>query len=158
MNLESDPMKASFWTKSILIASLYSVLTIIFAPISFGFVQIRISEALTPLPFVIGLSGVYGLFLGCIVSNLFSPFGLADVVIGSVATLIAGWISFKSKRLIFACLSPVLVNSILIGLLLNYYGTPLTISIISVGTGEAISCFLLGYPLTKIVERRLQSF
>jgi len=150
-------MNISEWSKTILIASLYSTLTIIIAPFSFGLIQVRISEALTPLPFLIGPAGVYGLFLGCFIANLFSPYGLADLFIGSLSTLLAAWISYKSNRLIIACLSPVLVNSIFIGLLLHYYGAPLEFAIISVGIGETIACILIGYPLTKELEKRLSS-
>lgn len=145
------------WSKTVLIASLYSTLTIIIAPFSFGIIQVRISEALTPLPFLMGPSSVYGLFLGCIIANLFSPFGLADLFIGSLSTLLAAWISYKSSRLIFACLSPVLINSVFIGLLLHYYGAPLELAIISVGIGETIACILIGYPLIKTLETRLPS-
>lgn len=143
------------WTKTVIIASLYSMLTIIFAPFSFGTFQVRISEALTPLPFLMGPSSVYGLFLGCIIANFLSPYGLADLFIGSLSTLLAAWISYKSSRLIFACLSPVLINSVFIGLLLHYYGVPLRLAIISVGIGETIACLVIGYPLVKILEKRL---
>ena len=42
--------KVTFLTQAAVIAAIYVVLTIIFAPISFGEVQVRISEALTILP------------------------------------------------------------------------------------------------------------
>ena len=40
----------SFMTQAAMIAAIYVVLTYIFAPFSFGEVQVRISEALTILP------------------------------------------------------------------------------------------------------------
>ena len=43
--------KVTFLTQAAVIAAIYVVLTIIFAPFSFGEVQVRISEALTVLPF-----------------------------------------------------------------------------------------------------------
>ena len=43
--------KVLFLVQAAAIAAVYIVLTMIFAPISFGEVQIRISEALTVLPF-----------------------------------------------------------------------------------------------------------
>ena len=46
--------KVTFLTQAAVIAAIYVVLTIIFAPFSFGEVQVRISEALTVLPFFTG--------------------------------------------------------------------------------------------------------
>ena len=40
----------SFMTQAAMIAAIYVVLTYVFAPFSFGEVQVRISEALTILP------------------------------------------------------------------------------------------------------------
>ena len=70
-------MRTGFWqrisTKELawggLIAALYAILTVVFAPISFGSVQFRVSEALTLLP-VISTSGIPGLFIGCLLSSL----------------------------------------------------------------------------------------
>ena len=39
-------------TRGAVIGALYTVLTLILAPISFGAVQFRVSEALTVLPFI----------------------------------------------------------------------------------------------------------
>ncbi|MHA1279835.1 MAG: QueT transporter family protein [Candidatus Helarchaeota archaeon] len=140
-------------TKVVIIASLYSSLTIIVSPISFGLVQVRISEALAPIPYLFGPSGIYGLFIGCLISNFFSPYGLLDVIVGSLSTLIAAWISYKSNKLIQACASPVLVNSIFIGILLHYYGSPLILAILCVGLGESIACIVVGYPLMQMIKK-----
>ena len=48
-----------------MIAAVYVVLTFVFAPISFGEIQVRISEALTILP-VFTPAAVPGLFVGCL--------------------------------------------------------------------------------------------
>ena len=52
------------------IAALYVVLTLVFAPISFGSVQLRVAEALTILPLFTS-AAVPGLFVGCLVANIF---------------------------------------------------------------------------------------
>ena len=62
--------KVTFLTQAAVIAAIYVVLTIIFAPFSFGEVQVRISEALTILPFFTP-AAIPGLFVGCIIANLF---------------------------------------------------------------------------------------
>ena len=52
-----------------LIGALYAVLTLAAAPISYGLMQVRISEALSVLPYFTA-AAVPGLFVGCIVANL----------------------------------------------------------------------------------------
>ena len=61
--------KTDFLVHGALIAAVYVALTMMFAPISFGPVQFRISEALCILPFFTP-AAVPGLFLGCLISNL----------------------------------------------------------------------------------------
>ena len=69
------------------IAALYVVLTIIFAPISFGSAQLRIAEALTILP-MFTPAAVPGLFIGCIIANFIGGGIIVDIIFGSIATLI----------------------------------------------------------------------
>ena len=59
----------AFMTQAAMIAAIYVVLTYVFAPFSFGEVQIRIAEALTILP-VFTPAAIPGLFVGCIVGNI----------------------------------------------------------------------------------------
>ncbi len=67
-----------------LVAAAYAVVTILFAPISYGHIQVRISEALTVLPFLFP-QAVPGLFIGCLIANFAGGFGILDVVLGSGA-------------------------------------------------------------------------
>lgn len=59
----------SFMTQAAMIAAIYVVLTYIFAPFSFGEVQVRISEALTILP-IFTPAAIPGLFVGCLIGNI----------------------------------------------------------------------------------------
>ena len=70
-----------------LIAALYAVLTVALPIPQYGGVQLRAAEAMTVLPFLFP-AATPGLFVGCIIANLFSPYPL-DVLCGSAATLIA---------------------------------------------------------------------
>jgi uncharacterized membrane protein len=54
-----------------MIAAIYVLLTYIFAPLSFNFIQFRVSEVLTVLPFFTPLA-IPGLFIGTLLANLFS--------------------------------------------------------------------------------------
>ena len=96
--------KTNFIVKSAFIGALYAVLTIALGPISFGNlgIEFRISEALTILP-IFTFSAVPGLFCGCIIANLigmwFSGLGMVDVVFGSLATLIAAFLSYSLRKI-----------------------------------------------------------
>ena len=137
------------------VAALYTALTLVFAPISFSQIQLRVSEALTLLPVLSGAS-VPGLFIGCLISNLITGQPWQDVVFGSLATLVAALLTRKFRKKIgLAALMPVLVNALVIGLMLYYvYGLPPFISILTVGAGELAVCFLLGIPLVGILRQR----
>ena len=85
-----------------IIAALYVVLTVIFAPISFGEMQVRISEALTILP-MFTPAAIPGLFVGCVLGNLLGGAIPVDVIFGSLATLIGavgGYLLRKNRWLV----------------------------------------------------------
>ena len=73
----------AFMTQAAMIAAIYVVLTYVFAPFSFGEVQIRIAEALTILP-VFTPAAIPGLFVGCIVGNILGGAILPDIIFGSI--------------------------------------------------------------------------
>lgn len=135
-----------------LIAAVYVALTLI-NPLSYGEVQFRISEALTVLP-ILFPQAIPGLFIGVIISNLFSPVGFLDVIFGSLATLLAAIGTYKLRnKPVLAMLSPVLVNGIIIGLLLHFLlQAPLFATILSVGFGELVVVALLGTLLLKSLD------
>lgn len=138
-----------------IIAALYVALTLLFAPISFGQIQFRISEALTLLP-VLSASSVPGLFAGCLLSNLIAGQPWQDVVFGSLATLTAAILTRRFRDNIWAAaMMPVAINAAVISLMLHLvYGLPLYISFLTVGAGQALVCCLLGVPLVKVLENR----
>src|SRR5665648_36936 len=80
-------IKLNYLVRVAMIAAIYVVLNIIFAPISYGPIQVRIAEALVILPFI-DSSAIMGLFLGCILANFIGPLGMVDVIGGSLCTLI----------------------------------------------------------------------
>jgi len=71
-----------------LIAALYAVLGLVFLPISFGVYQVRVAEVLTVLPFLTR-AAVPGLFIGCMLANVYGGMGWQDIVFGSLITLAA---------------------------------------------------------------------
>jgi uncharacterized membrane protein len=137
-----------------IIAAIYTVITLVFAPVSYGLIQFRISEALTVLPFLTSLA-VPGLFVGCILSNIFGGYGIYDIVFGSLATLIAAFLTRIMPNDYLAPLPPVIVNGLIIGTMLHYIlNVPLLISILYVAFGELVVCYILGLPLLVFFKKR----
>ena len=83
-------------TLAAVIGALYAVLTLTasFFGITYGPVQCRVSEALCVLPFFFP-EAKWGLFVGCLIANLLSPYGAPDIICGSLATLLAACITAK---------------------------------------------------------------
>ncbi|PAB59936.1 QueT transporter family protein [Anaeromicrobium sediminis] len=145
--------KTRLLVHSAIIGAIYVVLTIIFAPISYGPVQVRISEALTVLPFFTP-AAIPGLFVGCVIANIYGGGGMVDIVFGSLATLFAAFVSYKMPKKILVPLPPVLINAVAVGFILNYlFNLPFFISALWVGLGQIVACYGLGYPLMMVLER-----
>lgn len=139
-----------------MIAAIYVALTMVFAPISFGPIQFRISEALCILPFFTP-AAVPGLFIGCLLSNLFFGSAMLDVVFGSLATLIGALGSWKLRRHKWlVCLPPIMANTLIIPWVLRYaYGAPdlIVYMIGTVGIGEILAVGVLGNALLVTLDR-----
>ena len=145
------------------IAALYAALTITLTFASYGPIQLRIAEVLCILPFFFPFS-VWGLFVGCILANLLSPYQL-DIVVGPIASLLAAISTMQIGKLgrerlsikALACLPPVIFNAVFIGALIAFYAvsggeaeTFLSAFIINglwVGLGQSIVLYALGLPL-----------
>lgn len=139
-----------------LVAVIYSILTVTLGELGYSWLQVRISEALTPLPFLIGFPGVAGLTLGCIVANLFSPVGLPDIIFGPLLTLCAALLSWKANfgKRVIACIYPIAINAFGVSLYVSsYYGVPYAISFTTIIIGESIAALLIGYPLLISMEK-----
>jgi uncharacterized membrane protein len=149
-------------TRMALIAAIYAALTLALAPLSFGPVQIRASEALTILPFLFPWA-IPSLFVGCLLANtigtLIGVTNYLDIILGSLASLLAAYLTSKCKKFWLAPLPPVLVNAVIIGAMLAYLYTP-ELGFIGfltfagwVGLGQIAACYGLGIPLLFAVKR-----
>ena len=152
---------ARYITFSAAIAALYVVLAIMFAPISYGVVQVRIAEALTILPLFTS-AAVPGLFLGCILANVFGGCVILDIVFGSLATLIGALLGryLRFNRWLVP-IPAVLSNTIIIPFVLKYgYGepVPLWLSALYIFAGEIISCYILGEVLASALLKHKELF
>ena len=157
--------RTRFLLQAAVIGAAYAALTIALAPLSYGPVQVRFSEALTVLP-CFTPAAIPGLFVGCLISNLISPYGIADLICGGAASLIAAcgtWLLRVKLGLspLLALLPPVLINALVIGAMLYYaYGveTSLWINALWVGCGQFAACYGAGYPLMRVLERHRRIF
>ena len=139
-----------------IIGAMYAALTVLIMPASYGIMQFRVSEALTVLP-IFTPAAIPGLFIGCVVANIVSPVGLIDVFVGSAATLIAAVLTYKLRdNKLVALLPPVIANAVLVGFeLYKVYnvGFSLPACMFWVGLGEAAAVYLVGYPLSILLEK-----
>ena len=146
------------------IAAVYAILTLAFAPISFAVYQVRVAEALAVLPLV-SRAAIPGLYLGCMIANAYGM-GWHDVVFGSLITLAAaiathliGRISERSVRpwlvMFLAPLPPVLFNAFGVSLYLApILDVDYWFAVQMVGIGQIVACYGLGLPLLFAVKAR----
>ncbi len=137
---------------SAVIAALYAALTLLLAPISYGGVQLRLSEAMALLPILLP-QAIPGLFVGCLIANLYTGM-LTDIVFGSLATLLAaiGTYALRRKPLLAAA-CPVIVNGVAVGLTLALsFRLPLALTMLQIALGEA-AAMLVGFALLGAIKR-----
>lgn len=156
-------MKSKSLAAGGLIAAIYIVLTLLAASLglSSGVIQIRVSEALCVLP-VFTPAAVPGLFLGCLVSNLLCGAVPADIIFGSLATLIGavGTRMLRNKPLL-AVLPPIASNTLIIPFVIAKtlgLDKALPLYFLTVAAGETVSCGFLGLLLYRVLKKREDIF
>ena len=145
-----------------IIAALYVVLTMISAMLglSSGVIQVRISEALTVLPYFTP-AAIPGLFLGCLIANILSGSIAVDVIFGSLATLLGAIGSYLLRKYKFlVAIPPVISNMIIVPFVLKFayhLDDAMWFMALTVGIGQIICCVGLGnlllYSVDKINKR-----
>ena len=144
-----------------MVAAIYAVLGYFgsFFGLTFGPVQIRFAEALTVLPFLFPATAP-GLALGCLITNLLSPYGPVDVIFGTLATAIAAWLTIKMPRWYLAGLPPVLVNMVILcpmwswattGAINHAFWAACGFNAVTFVIGEVAACYVLGTILLKVL-------
>ncbi|HHT97112.1 MAG TPA: QueT transporter family protein [Clostridiales bacterium] len=139
--------KTQFIVNASMIASIYTVLVIMAAPISFGPIQFRIAEALTVLPFFTP-AAIPGVTIGCFLSAILTGADILDIIFGTLATLIASTLSYKLRNNKYLVpLPPVISNALIIPWVLKYAyaeAMPIYFMMASVAIGEVFACYGLG--------------
>ena len=153
--------KVQFTVHDALIAAIYVVLTYFISAFNLasGAIQVRISEALTILPYFTP-AAIPGLFVGCLLANLLTGAAIYDVIFGSLATLIgAVGTYFIGKRVKWlSALPPIAANTVIVPLVLKYaYHLDGTVPFfaLTVFIGEFVCCGILGTVLLYAIPKRL---
>lgn len=138
------------------IAALYTALTLLLAPISYGQLQVRLSEALTLLPILLP-EAVPALAIGCLLSNILGGCTIFDIVFGTLATLLAALCTRRLRgKFWLAAAMPVVFNGVIVGAVVHYCYSPafpLPLCMLTVAIGEAIACMIVGPLLIGALRR-----
>ncbi len=150
-----------------MIAAVYAAATYASAVlgIAYGPIQFRFSEALTVLSFF-SPAAVPGLTIGCILGNISSPFGMWDIVFGSLATLLA---ALSARRLrgitikglpLLSIIMPVIFNAIIVGAEITLLMptdeagfAAFAVAALEVGAGELAVCLAGGIPVFYALKK-----
>lgn len=146
-----------YLVRAAVIAALYAALALAVYPLSYGPIQLRVSEALTVLPLFFP-EAIVGLSVGCFIANI--PMGIWDMLIGTAATLIAAVLTRLSKKIWLGIIPPVLTNAFLVPVIfltMPDMTDPYLVSVLTVGLGELVSVVALGVPLYFALNRLRKS-
>ncbi|AFL66224.1 QueT transporter family protein [Desulfurococcus amylolyticus] len=153
-----------FITRSLIIAAVYTAVTLMLGYISYGELQFRVSDAMIILPLIVnmGLDAVIGLTIGGLLGNLASPFIPWDWVFGPLANLVASTIIYLVGRTRLNTYVKLAVSSILaslaIAVIVGYeltviYGLP-ELTILYIFISELVIIGVIG----GLVYRSLKVF
>lgn len=156
--VRKDTAKVMPVVKSAAIAALYTALSVVLQPVSFGPVQLRISEALCVLILYTECAGP-GLVIGCVITNLFSPYGIIDVICGAAATLLAVLFSRLFRNRYLKLFQFVWTNALTVAFVIGYTSDLMSLywlNVLSVGLGEAVSVFVFGLITDRFIKNSPQ--
>ncbi len=141
-------------------AALYAALVGVALGFSYGPVQVRIADILLAAVPLFGLAGVLGHTLGVFIANVFSPYGVIDLlnVIPSFVMSFVVYYAYKRTKndytVIGTCLAYSAVLGITVGWMLSYaIGLPLLLTMAYVAIGNVVATVLIGWPLFKVLKK-----
>jgi len=143
-NQKEDKMKTKQIALTAMFAALYYVLGIVFQPISFGAIQIRVACALIPLIYLFGSPATIGITIGHLLFNIGSPLGSLD--------LYSPFIFLIPRILIQKYgVKAMPIHTVVVGgwvsYILSTFGLPFLPVFLTVSIGEFIAEWYLGYIL-----------
>ncbi|MFF2793280.1 QueT transporter family protein [Lysinibacillus xylanilyticus] len=163
-SIEKDSSRTSVTelTKTALVAALYVAVTILLSVISFGAVQLRLSEMFNYLA-LYNKRYVLAVTLGVVLANFMSPTWVLDVPIGGIATFLVLILCRKVTKNITNDLVKMVVTALIFALsmftvagqLTILYDLPFWATWFTVGVGELLSMTVGGvtiYLLNKKID------
>ncbi|MBE6878469.1 MAG: QueT transporter family protein [Ruminococcaceae bacterium] len=157
-------------SRQAMIAAIYAVLSLCLSAISYGPVNIRISEALVLLP-LFSFHNISGVTVGCFITNLIGFFtganilGSLDIIFGTFATFAAAICTYLFRKVrikglpILSVVPPIIFNAVIIGWELCVFINNGSFSPVifwaqatSVGAGQFLSCGVIGLMMVRLVE------
>lgn len=155
-------IRATELTKVALITALYIVITTALSVISFGSVQLRLSEMFNYMP-LFNKRYIWAVTLGVAIANMNSPLGIIDVLVGSISTFLVLKIilsvtkNIKSTPIKFVLTAFIFAFSMftVAGQLAIVNDLPFFITWISVALGELFSMAIGGlimYGISKKID------
>lgn len=147
-------MSAKRLVRISVIAALYVVLTLALPAMAYGPIQFRLSEVMTLLAFIDPFY-ILPLTLGCAIANIASPFGMIDVIVGSLASFLSLYSMSKTKNIYIASLYPT-IFCLLIGLeILFLSNEPINFFLVTgqIMISEFVVVSIIGVSLFKIIEK-----
>ncbi|MCL2497050.1 MAG: QueT transporter family protein [Symbiobacteriaceae bacterium] len=143
--------------KAGIIAALYAVLALALPEFSYNIMQFRLSEGLVLLPLYLP-EAIPGLALGCLLANLGSPFGILDIIGGTLCTALAAWLTWRWRQnIVLATLAPIVVNALGVSAYLAFLSKELYFTIVpAIALSETVICLVIALPLSRLVARLLK--
>ncbi|WP_327323175.1 QueT transporter family protein [Lysinibacillus parviboronicapiens] len=159
---DSSRMSVSELTKTALVAALYVAVTVVLSVISFGAVQLRLSEMFNYLA-LYNKRYVVAVTIGVILANFMSPTWILDVPIGGIATFLVLMLCRKVTKNITNDILKMVVTALIFALsmftvagqLTLLYDLPFWATWFTVGIGELLSMTVGGvtiYLLNKKID------
>jgi len=150
---------------------MYVAATFSIAFMSFGPIQFRVSEVLNLLAFFNPIFAP-AVLLGVFIANIFSPYGLVDIIFGTGASAIALALILITRKLLgggavslfVAALWPVVINALVIPLVFMLYaGDGVTLAAFlpfagSIAFGQFVVVVMFGYTLCRVLMAKNPRF
>jgi len=150
-----------------IIAAAYVALTFVTGSLAYTPLQFRLSEVLMPLPYKrrFGRDAVVGLTVGGFLAELISPYGIFDVVLGTITNLVAGILAYmaglrfegRCVGRMLAVLASIASVAFFIGFVLLHlvYEVPFIESVVYIALSESLTAGIGGYLLLEALDRRM---
>ena len=154
-------MKVKFLATSGIIAALYIAITMLVAPFGFTEVQFRISEMFNHLV-AFNPRFAIGVVMGVLISNMFSPLGMYDLVFGVGHSVITLTIFILICKFVKNILARLILNSLLFTFTMFIIAFELNLALelpffwtwVTCAAGEFV-VMIIGVPIMYALNKRL---